>query len=54
LRPDWLVPGQIAAQEARWATVGNTVISTPHSAIRISAIRTPTAGIVQRSSIRSA
>jgi hypothetical protein len=22
LRPDWLVPGQIAAQEARWATVG--------------------------------
>jgi hypothetical protein len=47
-------PRLLGLEEARWATVGNTLMSRPHSAIRISAIRTPTPGIVHRSSISSA
>ena len=44
LRPDWLVPGQIAAQETKWPAVGNTVMSMPHSAIRICATTYADAG----------
>lgn len=36
----WL-PGQVPAQEAKWAAVGNTVMSAPVSATITSAVRTP-------------
>src|SRR5829696_6593074 len=44
--PEVLLPGQIPAQLARWAGVRNTVMSAPHSASSMIAVRTETPGIV--------
>src|SRR5438067_10456633 len=43
-----LLPGHIPAQEARWAAVGNLVISRPISATMVSAVRRPTPGMESR------
>src|ERR671912_2374230 len=44
--PEVLLPGQIPAQLARCAGVRNTVMSAPHSASNMIAVRTETPGIV--------
>ena len=44
--PEVLLPGQIPAQLARWAGVRNTVMSAPHSASSMTAVRVETPGIV--------
>ena len=45
--PEVLLPGQIPAQLARCAGVRNTVMSAPHSAISMTAVRAETPGMVQ-------
>jgi hypothetical protein len=41
-----LLPGQIPAQLARCAAVRNTLMSAPHSASSMIAVRTETPGMV--------
>src|SRR3954466_7049148 len=50
LPADSSLPGHIPAHEARWPEVGNRLMSTPISAIRVSAVLRSTPGIVSRSS----
>ena len=48
---DWWWPGHAPAQDAKCPTVGNTLMSSPHSAIRTCAAWAWTPGIVHSSSI---
>src|SRR6266576_817484 len=50
LPADWSFPGHCPAHDARCPAVGNTLMSTPISAISSSAVRFWTPGIVHRSS----